>query len=177
MAGEKLVEHTVQADGFTIRYWEEGEGDPLVVLHGAGGPVPSVALDLLSSQNRVLLVELPGWGDEPNERSQSLADLANIVVAAMDTLGLDRAHVMGTSLGGAVALHLALDHPERVVSMVLESPAAFRVGSVPPPSLSPEQLTTAFRRHPDREPAWTGPDPDVDAEGLADRRAGARLDA
>ena len=44
--------------------------------------------------------------------------------------------------------------------MVLESPAAFRVGSVPPPSLSPEQMVKAFRRHPDREPAWTGPDPE-----------------
>ena len=39
MAGEKLVEKSVEADGFTIRYYEEGEGDPVVVLHGAGGPV------------------------------------------------------------------------------------------------------------------------------------------
>jgi pimeloyl-ACP methyl ester carboxylesterase len=159
MAGEKLVEKSVEADGFTVRYFEEGDGDAVVVLHGAGGPVPSVALDLLSAQNQILLFEIPGWGDAPNDRSQSLADLANIVVAAMDVLGLDRAHVMGTSLGGAVALHLALDHPERVTSLVLEAPAAFRVGSVPPPSLSPEQMTKAFRRHPDREPEWTGPDP------------------
>ncbi len=72
MAGEKLVEKSVEADGFTIRYWEEGEGDPVVVLHGAGGPVPSVALDLLSAQNRILLFELPGWGEQPNDRSQSL---------------------------------------------------------------------------------------------------------
>jgi pimeloyl-ACP methyl ester carboxylesterase len=78
----------------------------------------------------------------------------------MDALGLERAHVMGTSLGGAVALHLALDHPERVTSMVLEAPAAFRVGSVPPPSLTPEQMVKAFRRHPDRDPVWTGPDPE-----------------
>jgi pimeloyl-ACP methyl ester carboxylesterase len=161
MAGEKLVEKSVEADGFTIRYYEEGEGDPVVVLHGAGGPVPSVALDLLSAQNRILLFELPGWGEQPNDRSQSLADLGNTVVAAMDALGLERTHVMGTSLGGAVALHLALDHPERVTSLVLEAPAAFRVGSVPPPSLSPEQMVKAFRRHPDREPAWTGPNPEV----------------
>ena len=75
MAGEKLVEKSVEADGFTIRYYEEGEGDPVVVLHGAGGPVPSVALDLLSAQNRILLFELPGWGEQPNDRSQSLSDL------------------------------------------------------------------------------------------------------
>ncbi len=159
MAGEKLVEHTVEADGFTIRYWEQGDGEPLVVLHGAGGPVPSVAQDLLAANHRVLLLELPGWGEQPNDRSQSLADLADTVVAAIDALGLERPHVMGTSLGGAVALHLALDHPGKVASLVLESPAAFRVGSVPPPSLSPDQMVKAFRRHPDREPAWTGPDP------------------
>ena len=90
MAGEKLVEKSVEADGFTIRYYEEGEGDPVVVLHGAGGPVPSVALDLLSAQNRILLFELPGWGEQPNDRSQSLSDLGNTVVAAMDALGLER---------------------------------------------------------------------------------------
>ena len=160
MAGEKLVEKHVEADGFTIRYWEQGEGDPLVVLHGAGGPVPSVAQDLLAANHRVLLFELPGWGDEPNDRSQSLADLANTVVAAMDALGLERPHLMGTSFGGAVALHVALDHPGKVASVVLEAPAAFRVGSVPPPSMSPEQMIKAFRCHPDREPVWTGPDPE-----------------
>jgi pimeloyl-ACP methyl ester carboxylesterase len=161
MAGEKLVEHSVDADGFSVRYWEEGEGEPVVVLHGGGGPVPSVALDLLSAQNRILLLELPGWGLQSNDRSQSLADLASAVVAVMDALALEQAHVLGTSLGGAVALHLALDHPERVTSLVLEAPAAFRVGSVSPMELSPEESTKAFRRHPDREPAWTGPDPDV----------------
>ena len=161
MAGKKFVKHTVEADGFTIRYWEGGEGAPVVVLHGAGGPVPSVALDLLSAQNRILLLELPGWGHEPNDRSQSLADLASTVVAVMDALDLEQAHVLGTSLGGAVALHLALDHHERVTSLVLEGPAAFRVGSVSPMELSPEESTKAFRRHPDREPAWTGPDPAV----------------
>ena len=99
MAGEKLVEKSVDADGFNIRYWEEGEGDPVVVLHGAGDPCRRCALDLLSAQNRILLFELPGWGEQPNDRSQSLADLANTVVAAMDALGLDRAHVMGRRSG------------------------------------------------------------------------------
>ena len=107
------VQKKVTADGFDIRYEEAGEGPALIVLHGAGGPRWSPALDLLANDHRVLLLELPGWGDAPNERSQSLADLAHTVVAAMDALGLERAHVMGTSLGGAVALHVALDHPEQ----------------------------------------------------------------
>jgi pimeloyl-ACP methyl ester carboxylesterase len=161
MAGENLVERSVDADGFTIRYWEAGDGPPVVVLPGAGGPVPSVALDLLSVENRILLVELPGWGSQANDRSQNLGDLASTVVGVMDALGLEKAHVLGTSFGGAVALHLALDHPDRVISLVLDAPAAFRVGSVSPMEMSPEESTKAFRRHPDREPPWTGPDPEV----------------
>ena len=159
MAGEKLVEKSVEADGFTIRYWEEGEGDPVVVLHGAGGPVPSVALDLLSAQNRILLFELPGWGDQPNDRSQSLSDLGNTVVAAMDALGLDARTSWARRLVVPLRCTSRSTIPSGSSSMVLESPAAFRVGSVPPPSLSPEQMMKAFRRHPDREPRGRAPIP------------------
>ncbi|HWM22140.1 MAG TPA: alpha/beta fold hydrolase [Ilumatobacteraceae bacterium] len=161
MIGEHFVERHVEADGFALRYWEGGVGDPLVVLHGAGGPVATIAQDLLAAQNGVLRVELPGWGEQPNDRSASLTELASTVVAFMDAIGVERAHILGTSLGGAVALHLALDHPERVISLVLESPAAFRVGSRPPVGLSPEEMQRAFRRHPEREPVWSPPEPEA----------------
>lgn len=155
-----MAQQTVAADGFDLRYEEAGDGPSLVVLHGAGGPRWSPALDLLAQDHRVILLELPGFGTEVNDRSQSLGDLAGTVAAFIDALGLAPTHVLGTSLGGAVGLHLALDHPDQVTSLVLEAPAAFRVGSTPPNQLSPEQFIKAFRRHPEREPHMTPPDPE-----------------
>jgi pimeloyl-ACP methyl ester carboxylesterase len=155
-----MAQQTLTADGFDLRYEEQGDGATVVVLHGAGGPRWSPALDLLAADHRIVLLELPGWGDEPNDRSQSLADLAGTVAAFIDTLGVGPVHVLGTSLGGAVALHLALDHPDKLLSLVLESPAMFRVGSAPPNTLPPDQFVKAFRRHPEREPQMTPPDPE-----------------
>lgn len=162
--GAAFTEGAIKADGFTIRYFEAGDGDPLVVLHGAGGPVFSLALDILAGQYRVVLVEMPGFGDQPNDRHTSLAEMAATIDQATRALGLDSYHLLGTSLGGAVATHLALDRPERLISLVLEAPAIFRVGATPPgPDLSPDVLRRLFRRHPERVPVWEAPDPAVQA--------------
>jgi pimeloyl-ACP methyl ester carboxylesterase len=158
--GAGFAEHSVTADGFTIRYFEAGAGEPLVVLHGAGGPHFSVALDLLAARRRVILIEMPGWGDEPNTRTETLLDMAETVAAAVAAIGIERYQLLGTSLGGAVAVRLALAHPERLISLVLEGPATFRVDATPPgPGQSPERMLRAFRVHPERAPAFEPPDP------------------
>src|SRR5262245_19772016 len=95
-----FTEGAVEADGFTIRYFEAGEGDPLVVLHGAGGLQFSPALDLLAGRLRVILLEMPGFGDQPNDRHNSLAELAATIHLATRALGLDRFHLLGHSFGG-----------------------------------------------------------------------------
>lgn len=158
--GAAFTERAVEADGFTIRYFEAGDGEPLVVLHGAGGPRFSVALDTLASGRRVVLMEMPGFGEQPNDLHQTLADLAETVAEAVAAIGPRSYHLLGTSFGGAVAIHLALAHPDRVSSLVLEGPAAFRVGATPPdPSAPPEEMLRRFRRHPGRVPAFEPPDP------------------
>ena len=158
--GAGFAEHSVSADGFTIRYFEAGLGEPLIVLHGAGGPRFTVALDLLAARRRVILIEMPGWGDEPNTRTETLLDLAETVAAAVAAIGVERYQLLGTSLGGAVAVRLALAHPERLISLVLEGPATFRVGATPPgPDVPPEQFVRAFRVHPERVPTPEPPDP------------------
>jgi pimeloyl-ACP methyl ester carboxylesterase len=158
--GAAFIQRAVDADGFTIRYFEAGDGEPLVVLHGAGGPRFSLALDILASTRRVILVEMPGFGDQANDRHQTLAELAETVAEAVAGIGLQTYHLLGTSFGGAVAVNLAVAHPDRVSSMVLEGPAAFRVGATPPdPSAPPEDMLRRFRRHPERIPAFEPPDP------------------
>jgi pimeloyl-ACP methyl ester carboxylesterase len=154
-----FAERSVEADGFDVRYYQAGVGEPLIVVHGAGGIRLTPALGLLARDFRVIAVELPGWGAEPNDRSQTLGDLAETVAAAADAIGADRYHVLGTSLGGAVALHLALRYPERVVSLILEAPAQFRAGARPVAEFPAAELVRAFRRHPERPPAWQQPDP------------------
>ncbi|WP_460062509.1 alpha/beta fold hydrolase [Streptomyces sp. YKOK-I1] len=158
--GTGFTTHSVEADGFTVRYHEAGEGVPLVVLHGAGGPALSFALDLLAERFRVLLLEMPGFGEQPNDRHRSLAEMAATVDAVTAALGLDAYHLLGTSFGGAVATFLALEHPQRLVSLVLEAPATFREGETrPSPDLPPDEMRRMFRRNPERVPAWRPPDP------------------
>ena len=117
----------VEADGFRIRYMEAGQGIPLVHLHGAGGPRLTPAHDLLSRRFRVVVFEMPGFGQSPeNSRTQSVPELASTMAVAVSKLGLDAFNLMGTSLGGKTALWLALQAPERVLALVLEAPAAIR---------------------------------------------------
>ena len=75
--GAGFVERFVDADGFRIRYLEAGSGPVLVCLHGAGGLRLSRGHDLLAEQYRVILFEVPGFGQSTaNTRSESSAELA-----------------------------------------------------------------------------------------------------
>ena len=158
--GSAFVVRSVEAAGFTVRCWEAGEGTPIVCLPGAGGPRLTRALDLLAERFRVLVIELPGWGDQPNDVADfdGLADQVADVIAAV---GLDAYHLLGTSLGAACALHLVTRHLERIISLTVEAPAKFRVGSRHPGEMSPEELTRAFRTHPERPPQMALPDPEL----------------
>jgi pimeloyl-ACP methyl ester carboxylesterase len=117
----------VEADASRIRYMEAGRGTPLVHLHGAGGPRLTPAHDLLSRQYRVVLFEMPGFGQSPeNTRTRTMPELAATMALAIKNLGIDAFNLMGTSFGGQTALWLALREPERVLALVLEAPAAIR---------------------------------------------------
>jgi len=149
-----FAEKYVEADRFRMRYCEAGQGDPLICLHGAGGLRLSPAHVLLAQRYRVIAFEVPGFGHSPvNERSQSLAELANTMAQAATELGLGRFNLMGNSFGGALALWLAVQYPERVQALVLVAPAAIRPEtSAPPRSLSPEERMARLYAHPERQP-------------------------
>lgn len=157
--GAAFAEHTVSAAGFDVRYWEAGSGTTLVCLPGAGGPSINRALDLLAEQYRVILLELPGWGSQPNDALDA-ATLAAQTAEVIEALGLGTYHLLGTSMGGIVALHVALDHPDRVVSLTLEAPGLLRAESRHPSTLAPAEFVKAFRTHPEREPHMSPPDPE-----------------
>ena len=126
-----FTEGYIEADGFRMRYKEAGQGEPLVSLHGAGGMRIYRSHALLAEQYRVIVFEVPGFGQSPaNERSQSMPELARTMAQAVTNLGLERCNLMGNSFGGKLALWLAVQQPERIQALVLVAPAAIRPAGV-----------------------------------------------
>jgi pimeloyl-ACP methyl ester carboxylesterase len=97
------------------------DGPPLVLLHGLAGSQAWWRRNLpaLSSAFRVVAIDLPGFGSSHPDARLILDEVPAQVVALLDELGIERAHVIGHSMGGLVAGGLAADHPERVDRLVL----------------------------------------------------------
>ena len=117
-----VEERRIEVDGLPIRYLEAGEGPPLVLLHALG----ESALDwhwvipALARTNRVYAPDLPGFGYSAKPSAEySPPFFARFVAAYLDALGAERVTVVGNSLGGLAALHLALSEPERVGALAL----------------------------------------------------------
>lgn len=153
VSDELFSEGYVEAAPFRLRYREAGQGEPLVCLHGAGGLRLSPAHAMLAQHYRVIVFEAPGFGQSPaNERSQSMADLAQTLAQASANLGLERFNLMGNSFGGTLALWLAIQQPAHVQALVLVAPAAIRPeASAPPRPLSPEERMARLYAHPERQ--------------------------
>ena len=116
---------------------EQGEGKPLLLIHGLSAQLRSFAqemVDELAKDHRVIRIDRPGSGYSPTLRSgsQHLAEQADAVAALIDALGLDRPVLVGHSLGGALALHIAERHPDKVAGLALIAPATQPVKDVPP---------------------------------------------
>ncbi|MDA8280717.1 MAG: alpha/beta hydrolase [Actinomycetota bacterium] len=114
----------IDAGGFRCNVIDEGEGTPVVWLHGLGGTWRDfeTQLDRLADRYRCIVPELRGHGRTPSTPGPlTTASLAADVHAVLQALEVDRAVVVGLSLGGLVAQTLAGDHPEVVSGLVLVS--------------------------------------------------------
>jgi pimeloyl-ACP methyl ester carboxylesterase len=121
-------------NGLSLYYAEHGEGEPLVLLHGGigAGELLAPIIPELAAGRRVIAVDLQGHGRTADaDRPLRPALMADDIAALIEHLGLDRADVMGYSLGGLVALRTAIQHPARVRRLVLVSVAFRRDGSHP----------------------------------------------
>lgn len=145
----QYAEHHVHAGELELRYIEAGSGEALVWLHGGAGLYTSAGTDLLTESFRVVAFELPGFGSSWQLATATTFDeLSEQVAAGIRALGLSRYVLHGTSFGGAAALHLALNHPDRVTRLILESPAGFRPLGWTPPDV--ETVRRGLFRHPER---------------------------
>ena len=106
---------------------EAGIGPPVLAIHGLGGTKGSFLFTVaaLADRFRVVAVDLPGFGDssKPIGASYNPGFFADAMIDLLDALELDRADLIGNSLGGRVALELALRHPERVGRLALLAPS------------------------------------------------------
>jgi pimeloyl-ACP methyl ester carboxylesterase len=106
---------------------QAGRGPVLLAVHGLGGTKASFlpTLALMSRTHRVVALDLPGFGDsvKPLRAAYDARYFAGVLEDVLDALGVDRAHVVGNSMGGRIALELALTARERVDRLVLLSPA------------------------------------------------------
>ncbi|MEV6164328.1 alpha/beta fold hydrolase [Streptomyces sp. NPDC052052] len=108
---------------------ETGEGPPVLLLHGGGPGASGVSnytrnIAALANEYRVIVPDLPGYGRSTKgiDGSDPFGDLAHGIRGLLDELGLTKAHLVGNSYGGACALRIALDTPDRVDHMVLLGP-------------------------------------------------------
>src|SRR5690349_23679545 len=114
----------LRVDGLQARYFEAGEGVPVVLLHGASlGSSADVwtrnLAPLAGHGLRVIAPDLPGFGETDNPKDYSLAYRRDFVLKLMDVLGITRASIVGHSQSGRIALELAFRQPERIAKAVI----------------------------------------------------------
>ena len=127
-------ERWVMVEDRPINVVELGEGRPLVFIHGLGGCWHNwlEQLPAFADEHRVVAFDLPGFGYSPMPAHEiSVAGFVLIVRELLDALEIDRATVVGNSMGGLIAAELALDAPERVAQLALVSPAGIALNYRP----------------------------------------------
>jgi len=147
-AQSEPVGNRVEVNGMQMYYEVSGEGDPLIVLHGAYMNIPSMGeiIPMLAETHKVYALEFQGHGRTTDiDRPITYPNLADDVAKFMDAVGIEKADVFGYSMGSAAGLRLALDHPEKVDQLVAAS-VAYDVSGWQPafvefiPQIAPEMF-------------------------------------
>ena len=165
----------VEVDGGRIHYLEQGSGPTLLLIHGLGGQMRNFThslLERLKGDYRLIIVDRPGSGysTRPPGASATIRAQADTVARFMDALRLERPLVVGHSLGGAIALSLALNHPEKVGGLALLAPLTHaQIRGAGRFSGARRHLAAVAMAH-----RLDVGDPDVDQESRACARRGLR---
>ena len=124
---------------YRIHYHEAGEGPALVLLHGSGPGVSGWSnfrgnFPVFAGQFRTVVMDMPGFGksERPHLDRAYPRVAADGLARLLDGLGIERAHLLGNSMGGYVALEFALAYPDRVNRMVLMGPGGLAVNVLGP---------------------------------------------
>lgn len=121
---ENSEDRYVKVREINTRYWVLGQGSPLLLIHGLGASCEYWRYNIraLSQGYRVYAFDLPGFGrSDKRIDDYSLHFVGEFVASFLDTQGVDRASLVGNSLGGAVSLQFAVRYPHRLEKLVLVS--------------------------------------------------------
>lgn len=115
-----------------IRYYEAGPADahPVLLIHGSGPGATgwsnfSANIGPIAEKLRVLAIDLPGWG-ESAPTTWDTVDHPATIIEFMDALGIDKAALVGNSMGGHLSIVVAIEHPERVSHLITMGPPVGR---------------------------------------------------
>jgi 4,5:9,10-diseco-3-hydroxy-5,9,17-trioxoandrosta-1(10),2-diene-4-oate hydrolase len=121
-----------------IHFDEFGSGPAVLMLHGGGPGASGMSnysrnVQVLAQRFRVLVPDMPGYGrSSKGVGDDPFGDIATAMQGLLDTLGIRQANVVGNSLGGGVALRMALEQPQRIGRVVLMGPAGIGMSQAKP---------------------------------------------
>lgn len=151
MSSNPEIAQSIQAAGIATNYHDQGCGEPVLLIHGSGPGVSAwanwrLSLPVLSQNFRVIAPDMAGFGfsERPANYQYSMENWVTQAVGLLDALNITKASVVGNSFGGALALALAIRHPERVNKLVL-------MGSVGVPFKITEGLDRVWGYQPSLE--------------------------
>ena len=149
MAKEAIfTEGQVDAGGFNVRYWEAGQGRPVMMLDSTGWR-RSMLHDALAEKYHLFSLELPGTGDSSvNTKSQSVGELAATAADAASALTSERYTIIGTSFGAHVALWQTLQNPDQIEALILISPPVIKPEAIPA-GVSASEVHELMFAHPE----------------------------
>lgn len=166
------------AGGVQTRYVEAGDGPPLVLLHGTGGHLEAYLANVgpLSRRFRTIAFDMVGHGytDKP-DHDYEIRHYVQHLLDVLDAFGIERANISGESLGGWVAAQFAIDHPERVAKIALNTAGGLTADPIVMTRL--KSLSLAAVENLSRETVrarleWLMADPKSVTEELVDSRYG-----
>ena len=125
-AADPEIANRIAAGGIETNYHDQGDGPAALFIHGSGPGVSAwanwrLAIPALSGSYRVIAPDMVGFGfsDRPKDIRYAKDTWVGQAIGLLDALGIEKAHVVGNSFGGAIALAMAIRHPERVGRLVM----------------------------------------------------------
>ncbi len=126
MQSRHLSTYSIKVNGLPILYQKIGAGEPLVLVHGLAGSTRwwGRNVESLAEHHCVYLVDLPGFGSMHRSHARfELIQAGSWLLQWMEALGIQKAHLLGHSMGGFICLWIAAHHPDKVLRLILVSPA------------------------------------------------------